>query len=198
MDRKLALVDIDNTLNLFDATCVVVAHNLYGVKVDETFCSWGEALYNLSPEERMNVFRTAHSPYYINILSPLGGSVEALREISEDFDIVYLSDRHVAAHDDTVAWLRQHEFPQPENLVCSADKRDYMKTISSDIAFIVDDRPRTLIFARYELGLPHVFSIKYRYNENLSDIPGIHLSATWADILTNYQKLILAPSVSNL
>lgn len=60
------------------------------------------------------------------------------------------------------------------------DKRDWMRVERPDI--VVDDRVRTLLTARYEIG-SDCFAIKHNHNLNLrGEAEGIRICKNWLEI----------------
>lgn len=192
MSRNIVAVDIDDTIHEFSNTVALVALNEFGYRVDKTPNEWRYGLAPITDQSVMNeIFARCHDREYIFLTKPYPWASQSLREIEKDgYEIQYFTDRKASAHDDTRDWLKKYDFPTPDNLHCCEDKRRQLKRYSDNLVTVIDDRPRTLIFSRYELGLPHVFSIQHDINRNLTDIPGIHLFHTWAEIHDQFTRLI--------
>lgn len=181
------IVDIDGTLHEYDHTVSIVMMNEIGEVLNKGYKEWSDFLKPYmdpeSPEAFSKIFNRAHDKDMVFLTRPYKDSVESLCQLWDDgYDIWYVSDRKREAHSYTVEWLEQYKFPNPEQLVCSPDKRDYIRDNKNGIVTIIDDRPRTLVFCRYEIGIPSVFSLKKEYNCNLSDIPGIYLKDSWSEL----------------
>lgn len=85
----------------------------------------------------------------------------------------------------TYQWLTHYGFPKGE-LKCCKDKRAELHTVKDTLYTVIDDRPRTMVHALHVLGVKMVYSLRHPYNQNLSDIPGVHLHDTWVDILDDF------------
>ncbi len=146
-------------------------------------------------ENALKVFDRMHDRDMIFLTAPYVGSVEGLNALAAaGFDIVYFTDRKASAHQDTLDWLRHHGCPLlkgADSVLCSSDKRAALMERKDELLTLVDDRPRTLIYGRYELGMPEVFSLRQPYNRGLSDIPGVNLRDTWLEL----SELILSKLV---
>lgn len=195
--RKI-IVDIDGTLHDYDHTVSIVMMNELGEPLNRGYKEWSDFLKPhldpSSPDAFHKVFSRAHDKDMVFLTGPYKDSVDSLCKLwDRGYDIWYVSDRKKEAHNYTVDWLEKYKFPNPEQLVCSSDKRGYLQENKNGIATIIDDRPRTLVFSRYEIGLEQVFSLKKDYNCNLSDIPGINLSNSWRDLYLDIKDKLKAP-----
>ena len=171
-------------------TVALVALNEFGIRLESAPNDWNDALpQGLSRPEQIEIFQRCHDREYIFLTNPYPGAVEALDWVSRSgYEVWYVSDRKADSHADTVEWLEKHGFPQTHNLHCSLDKRGLLEENKNRLATIIDDRPRTLIFGRYELGLDSVFTLRHEYNKNFTDVPGIHISEDWYGILDNLME----------
>lgn len=190
--KNIIIVDIDSTLHEYMHTVALVALNDFGIRVENPPDDW-EGVFpdGIDRDVQIQIFNRCHDDDYIELTKPYPGSVEALDWMADEgYDIWYFTDRKKEAHAATVKWLMQHGFPNAEQVICSRDKRGQMNRWKESIFTVIDDRPRTMIYARYELGIPHVLSLKHEYNKNFTDIPGIHLHYHWDDIRHTFEKLI--------
>lgn len=120
---------------------------------------------------------------------PYKGAVAAINRLVDlGYEVRYYTDRPKSSEEATRHWLEMYEFPCVDNLYVCVDKRDDLYRLKDRIATIIDDRPRTLVWARYELGLSDVFSLKHSYNRNLTDIPGVHIANDWNSLMTIFEK----------
>lgn len=185
MTKNVVAVDIDNTIHESDITMNRASMELFDspfrwCKQPEWYTFTDQAM---PLENALQVFNRMHDRDMIFLTDPYVGAVQGLeRIVAGGYEIKYFTDRKADAHDDTRDWLEKYGFPTPENLLCCKDKRAELKAHADELATIIDDRPRTLIFARYELGMEHVFSLKQPYNRALSDVPGVHLADTWTGV----------------
>ena len=187
-DRKIVIVDLDDTLHEFSHTVALVALNEFGHRIDAAPTEWHLGLHPITDDSLASkIFQRCHDKDYIFLTKPYPGSVMALTEISNmGYEVHYFTDRKNDAAVDTEDWLRLHGFPNPHYLMCCGDKREEMLRLKDHIVTVIDDRPRTQFFTRTELGCEHVFSMKHSHNQSMSDIPGVHLLETWDDILESF------------
>lgn len=189
MEKNVIAVDIDSTLHEYMHTVALVALNEFEIRLEDPPMDWAGALGNLPRPEQVEIFQRCHDREYIFLTNPYPYAAKALNRIDKQgYEIWYVSDRKLSAHDDTVEWLSKHGFPQVDNVFCSNDKRGLFEEHSDKLLTVIDDRPRTLVYARYELGLPNVYSIKHTYNQNLTDIPGIHILDDWWLIVDKFEE----------
>ena len=195
-------VDIDNTIHESDITMNRASMELFNSPF--RWCQQPEwytfTHSNMPLENALQVFNRMHDRDMIFLTDPYVGSVEGLKAIVEHgYTIRYFTDRKLDAHDDTQDWLEKYDFPTPENLLCCKDKRAELKAHADSLATIIDDRPRTMIFGRYELGMEHVFSLKQPYNRALSDVPGVILRDTWRELAEVFMATMpaLTPSIAH-
>lgn len=190
--KNIVAVDIDSTLHEYMHTVALVALNEFGIRIEGTIDDW-ESVFppDFDSSRHFDVYNMCHEREYIFLTKPYPGSVSALNEIANlGYEVMYVSDRKKESFEDTIEWLQMYGFPNSSNLICCKDKRTFLADNSDKLATIIDDRPRTLVMVRYELGIPHVFSIKHDYNKNLIDIPGIHLYNTWPELLCGFKRHI--------
>ena len=190
MDRNIVVIDLDDTLHEYSHTLALVALNEFGIRLDASPREWQDALLPLTCWTiGTEIFQRCHDKEYIFLTKPYPGAVDALNEIaSMGYEVHYFTDRKASAAEDTEEWLKHHGFPSPHYLMCCSDKRKSLLKIKHRLVTVIDDRPRTQFFARTELGCNHVFSMKHSHNQNLTDIPGIHLFDTWDEILEKFKE----------
>jgi hypothetical protein len=189
MTKNLVVVDIDNTVHESDITMNRVSMELFNSPF--RWCQqheWYKGTDAKMPmENALQVFSRLHDRDMIFLTEPYVGSVEGLKRIADaGYEIAYYTDRKAEAHNDTHDWLVEYGFPNADNLFCCADKRGAIAEVADKLATIIDDRPRTIIFGRYELGLENVYSLKQPYNRNLTDIPGVQLKDTWSELVDTF------------
>lgn len=189
MTKNLVVVDIDNTVHESDITMNRVSMELFNSPF--RWCQQNEWYTGADPkmpmEHALQVFSRLHDRDMIFLTEPYVGSVAGLKRIMDaGYEVAYYTDRKADAHDDTHDWLVEYGFPNADNLFCCRDKRGAIAEVKDRLATIIDDRPRTMIFGRYELGLEKVFSLRQPYNRNLTDIPGVFLRDTWAELTDTF------------
>lgn len=186
-DNTIA-VDMDSTLYCFLSAFKRSALDLKGIECPEPgdVCEWDA----ISPffedfSDMLECFEHAYSLENVELNVPYEGAADELRRLqAAGYRIEYFTDRPQTSKEATERWLERWDFPARENLNVCADKRGVLKERGDELVTIIDDRPRTLMFARYDLGMDNVFSLRHSYNRNFSDIPGVHLADSWPE-LTN-------------
>ncbi len=123
---------------------------------------------------------------------PFVGAVQTCNAlVLEGHELLYISNRSSSSWMTTYAWLKDQLFPlEGCVLTCTMDdKRPHI----ADCQYLIDDRPKTLVEFVYDnewertgmlkyQGPRKAFGKAYPYNVNLTDIPNIYLSYTWAGI----------------
>lgn len=182
--KNIIVVDIDSTLYHFIDLFVKVAREQFNITVDPEPRQWdavGAPFKDL--KDLQNCFTACFTKEMIFYGQPYEGSVEVLQNlVDRGYEVHYYTDRVKSAEESTMEWLIHHGYPTPENLHVCLDKRQDLLKVRHRVRTIIDDRPRTLIWAKYELDMYDVFSIKHPYNLNLVDIPGIHIRDTWGEL----------------
>jgi len=184
-DRKIVVVDIDNTIHESDITLNLASMELFNSPF--RWCQQGEWYKGghdkMPMENALKVFNRIYDRDMIFLTRPYVGAKAGLEAIKNaGYDIHYFTDRPEKAHQNTLDWLVEYELPDSENLKCCGDKRAALAEIKDSIATIIDDRVRTLLYTQYELGIPKVFSITQPYNRNLTDAPNVFLRETWKEL----------------
>lgn len=200
MVKILVQVDVDSTLYdadpLFEklareagikwprrAKCWLPAHMIE--KDDGTTCN---------VDDLKRVFRKAHSREQVLQNKPYPHAAKVLRGIVEDYDwaeIAYVSDRNEQQGETLREWLKQEGFlSDPEqHVVVSKDKRHWMRERKPEI--LIDDRIRTMLMARFELG-SYVVSLEHPHNVNLKgEVEHIYIVDDWKEIDRVLRETIL-------
>lgn len=180
MNKRTVVVDIDSTLYDFIRAFAHVSHRDHGITCGLEPQEWSALLADFEdPALAISMFPRAYDHDMVDFNVPYEGAqagVQSLKDLG--FEIAYYTDRPQESYHATATWLAHHAFPEGELHVCT-DKRSEIMERREEIATILDDRPRTLVWARYELGLEQVFSLRHGYNKNLVDIPGVNLYDSW-------------------
>jgi hypothetical protein len=178
------VVDIDSTLYAFEQVLHDLALEMYGVELTIEPPFWGSWDREMGSYQQLTeVFARVHSPEQIVSNVPYPGAVESLQALHADgMRFRYVSDRDGAALAATEQWLKAMGFPQAEQLSCTHDKRQWLHNHRNQISTIIDDRLLTITHARFQMHIPHVFSLRHGWNANLSDMPGVHLADTWPEL----------------
>lgn len=191
--NDLIIIDIDSILHDLSITEAFVAFKEFGLKVEWVEPpEWSLGLYPVEDRDlKWDIWKRCHDREYIFLTKPLRGSVTAVNTLVDaGYRVAYFTDRKREAYDDTYEWLRDHGFPNPERLKCCRDKKEEILKLKDEVVTIIDDRPRTLVWGVYELGLDSVFGLKYAWNRNLTDIPGVHLRNDWDDLMKVFNEEI--------
>lgn len=190
-DKNIVVVDIDNTVHESDITMNRVSMELFNSPF--RWCQQNEWYTGADPsmpmENALQVFNRLHDRDMIFLTQPYTGAPEGLHTIQNaGYEIHYYTDRKAEAHEATYDWLNEYGFPSTDNLMCCSDKRGQIAKIGDRLCTIIDDRVRTLLYVKYELGCEKVFSLKQPYNRNLADAPGIYLENTWKELAATFVK----------
>jgi hypothetical protein len=182
----LITIDVDSTLYPANDLFVRVAREHFNVDLPSRPRTWHEYNNHLDFADLSKVFRIAHKESNVSRQVPYEDSVEICQWLADrNHDLFYISDRHPEARNALFFWLRDYGFiPETEDnissVITSEDKRAWLSLNKPDI--VIDDRVRTLVYARYELNALAV-GLKHPWNENLDkEIDGIHLFDNWSQI----------------
>lgn len=185
---------MDSTVYCFLSAFNRSALDLKGITCPEPLdvCEWNaiEPFFD-NFSDMLECFEHAYSLENVEKNIPYEGVIDGLNAISAaGYEIEYFTDRPQTSAAATEAWLERWDFPFRDKLNVCADKRGVLKERNLELATIIDDRPRTLMFCRYELGMPNVFSLKHSYNRNFSDIPGVHLADSWDELTKTVEAVM--------
>jgi phosphoglycolate phosphatase-like HAD superfamily hydrolase len=190
--KNLIIVDIDSTLYCFLSAFRREASETYGKTLPHPvhIREWnGIEPYFEDFGEFLACIEKAYAVDNLEENPPYKGAVESLNKLIEQgYDIAYYTDRPASSAAATLHWLEEYGFPRTENLFICKDKKIDLIERKDEILTIIDDRPRTMIWALYELGLPKVFSLKHSYNRGLTDIPGVYIRENWNSLYTTLME----------
>ena len=144
-------------------------------------------------EDLVKVFRKAHSREFVSQQKPYPHAVSVLKGIIDDFpeaEVAYVSDRNEQQTGALRDWLDEQGFLGHDSFVAATkDKRHWMRERKPEI--VIDDRVRTMLMARYELG-SYVVSLEHNHNINLKgEVEHIYIVPTWKEIDTALREIIL-------
>lgn len=212
MSRGTIAIDIDDTLYDFGAAARDGFLKLYTETGDSQY---RKGVYFHSTEWRspadvcglktwLKVIELCHQDDVILAQQPFLGAAETCQQLSEEgWKLLYISSRADGAYDATKNWLLNNDFPLSEEtgrdlLLCvDHDKMPYLHGCQ----YLIDDRPKTAIEFIYNYDWKNRFGSKnaerqracfmkaYPYNQNLTDIPNLYLSPSWAGINLYLVKL---------
>lgn len=187
----LIQVDVDSTL--YDAD------KLFGDLAEEAGIKWPrrdngwKAAHEISKEDGTactvddlkKIFRKAHSKEYVSQQKPYPHAVKVLQGIAADFpevEIAYVSDRNEQQTSALRDWLEEQGFlmNEDQHVAATKDKRHWMRERRPEI--VIDDRIRTMLMARFELG-SYVVSLQHNHNVNLKgEVEHIYIVKDWKEI----------------
>lgn len=203
----LIQVDIDSTL--YDAD------KLFGDLAEEAGIKWPrrDKEWKLAHEvlkqdgtpcnrdDLVRVFRKAHSREYVSQQKPYPNAAKVLQGIVDEFDhveIAYVSDRSEQQTSALREWLDANGFLHNEDIHVAAtkDKRHWMRERKPEI--VIDDRVRTMLMARFELGST-VISLEHNHNVNLKrEVEGIYIVQNWKEIGELLTNEVIPTKLNNL
>lgn len=179
----LIQVDVDSTLYDANKLFYEVGYGEFGIDWPKSYNYW------FSPEDigtdlktLKNVFKRCHSKEYVLKQKPFAGAAEVLRDIASTYDnatLAYVSDRNEQQTAALTQWLGDNGFLMngDEFVAATSDKREWMRDNRPDI--VIDDRVRTILMARYELG-SYVVSLEHPHNANLrGEVEGVWIVPDW-------------------
>jgi hypothetical protein len=196
----LIQVDVDSTLYDANSLFYEVGSKQFGIDWPSQYNFW------FRPEDigtdldtLLTVFRTCHSEDCVRKQKPFPYASEILNEIAKDYpdaEIAYVSDRSEELRQPLHDWLEWHGFltNPDQHVAVTNDKRVWMRENRPDI--VIDDRVRTMLMARYELGA-QVLSLELPYNVNLKgEADGIYILPTWLEIGKTLREIVI-PKIQN-
>jgi hypothetical protein len=196
----LIQVDVDSTLYDADKLFDEVAREA-GICWPRRSSSWSQPNGILkddgtecSRDDLVRVFRKAHSPEWVNKQKPYPHAVKVLTGLVTDFDdieIAYVSDRHSSQQTALRNWLDEKGFlsSPDQHVVATKDKRQWMREKRPSV--VIDDRVRTILMARYELG-SYVVSLRHNHNINLlGEADHIYIENDWKAIDKTLRDIVI-------
>lgn len=196
----LIQVDVDSTLYDADKLFGDLAEQV-GIKWPRRDNGWRspEEIFkadgsSCTREDLVRVFRKAHSREYVLKNKPYPNAVKVLSGVVEDFPLVevaYVSDRNEQQGESLRAWLDQEGFLSnpDQHVAATKDKRHWMRERKPEI--VIDDRVRTMLMARFELG-SKVVSLQHNHNVNLKgEVDGIEIVQDWKEVDTILREKFL-------
>jgi hypothetical protein len=187
----LIQVDVDSTLYDSDKLFVEVGKEV-GIKWPKNSLGW------IPPSELQrddgtpctvadvkNMFRLAHSREYVMKQKPYKDAMWAINRVVnmyDDVEIAYVSDRNAQASSALKDWLEENGFlySADQHVAATKDKRHWMRERRPEI--VIDDRVRTLLMARFELG-SYGIGLEQSWNTNLKgEADHIYIAKDWEAI----------------
>jgi hypothetical protein len=189
----LIQIDVDSTLYDADKLFYQLAKE-QGIKWPRNNNCWlpAEKIFRedgtpCGREDLVRIFRKAHSYEYVMQQKPYARSAETLGRIAAvpEVEIAYVSDRNEQQTGALRDWLEINGFlfSEDAHVQATKDKRHWMRERKPEI--VVDDRVRTMMMARYELG-SYVVSLEHAHNANLrGEVEHIYLAKKWSSYDNN-------------
>lgn len=178
----LIQVDVDSTLYDANKFFKDVAAE-FDVKWPSKYYHWfGPEAIGTDLATLKAIFKRCHSKEYVMKTKPYPDAADVLRLIAEDYDdveIAYVSDRNEQQTTALREWLDEHGFlvNGETHVAATKDKRHWMRERRPEI--VIDDRVRTILMARYELG-SYVVSLEHPHNMNLiNEAEHIYIVKDW-------------------
>lgn len=192
---KTIAIDIDDTLYSFGQLAREVFVDIALETGDKrlqrgAYCAWGEwrsPVDLVEPDFWNEVIDRCHTDGNILSQTPYRYAPETLHELTNEYDLIYISNRRESAWDATYAWLKKNDFPEGD-LICTVESK---MPLISHCQYIIDDRPKTLVEFVYDFDWKHShgstnrtaqrkgFGLFGEYNRALTDIPNIYLAPNW-------------------
>jgi hypothetical protein len=199
----LIQVDVDSTLYDSDKLFVQVGKEL-GIKWPKNSSGWIPPTDLLrddgttcTKQDVINMFRLAHSRENVMKQKPYSGAATVLGRIADmydDVEIAYVSDRNAQAATALKDWLEEQGFlfSDDQHVAATKDKRHWMRERRPEI--VIDDRVRTLLMARFELG-SYGIGLEQTWNTNLKgEVDHIYIAKDW-DAIDKILHDIVIPKV---
>lgn len=195
----LMQVDVDSTLYDADKLFADLAEEA-GIKWPRRDNEWKKAneLFKVDGtpctiQDLKTVFRKAHSKEYVSLQKPYPHAAKVLGNLVEDYpelEIAYVSDRNEQQTSALRSWLETNGFLFGTDTFVAAtkDKRHWMREKRPEI--VIDDRVRTQLMAKFELG-SYVVSLAHNHNRNLrNEVDGIYIVESWLEIEDVLREII--------
>jgi hypothetical protein len=216
-------VDIDSTLYDFDTLAREAALALWQETGDETYRKgiyyssedWRAPAELMGFEHWVNgVIARCHDDEMILKQAPFPGAVNTCMALVEaGHKLIYISNRATETEEATTEWLSKNNFLTDDLatrvVITTGDKRPFIK----EAQYIIDDRLKTCVEFVYDYEWQHfygergvvkgpqkmersAFVLKYPYNQNATDIPGLYVAPTWAGLNVYMHRRGLLPELA--
>jgi hypothetical protein len=170
------------------------------------------------------VIARCHDDEMILKQAPFPGAVDTCMALIEaGHKLIYISNRATETESATREWLDKNGFltsaqvtagesygdSNTSVVITTGDKRPFIK----DAQYIIDDRLKTCVEFVYDYEWQHfygergavkgpskkersAFVLKYPYNQNATDIPGLYVAPTWAGLNVYMHRRGLLPELA--
>jgi hypothetical protein len=218
-------VDIDSTLYDFDTLAREASLKLWLETDDEDYRrgiyysseDWRAPAELLGLEKWLNVIARCHDDEMILKQTPFEGAVETCEAlVAAGHKLIYISNRKTETESATTDWLESNGFlfntaGRTRVVITEGDKRPFLK----DAQYLIDDRLKTCVEFVYDYDWQYyhgvrglkaltgvankdrrAFVLKYPYNQNATDIPGLYVAPTWAGLNVYMHRKGLLPELA--
>lgn len=212
-------IDIDSTLYDFDTLAREAAQKLWLETGDEVYRrgiyysseDWRAPAELMGFERWVNgVIARCHDDEMILKQVPFAGSVETCQALVEaGHKLIYISNRATETEQATSDWLAFHGFfvgDATTLVVTSGDKKPFIEGCQ----YLIDDRLKTCVEFVYDFDWQYLngprgvrpandrraFVLKYPYNQNATDIPGLYVAPTWAGLNVYMHRKNVLPELA--
>jgi predicted secreted acid phosphatase len=146
--------------------------------------------------------------------APFPGAVDTCKALVEaGHKLIYISNRATETEEATTEWLSKNGFLTDDLatrvVITTGDKRPFIK----EAQYIIDDRLKTCVEFVYDFEWQSfygergyikgptkkeraAFVLKYPYNQNATDIPGLYVAPTWAGLNVYMHRRGLLPELA--
>jgi hypothetical protein len=193
----LVAIDVDSTLYDSATLFATVAKEYHDVKLPTDPNYWGSYDNYAGLDTLLKVFRKSHSHEYVALQEPYTDAPEVCQMVQDKgHDVYFISDRHPQAASALKSWIVNEGFINPDpngfhpqdHIIVGKDKREWMRENQPDI--VIDDRVRTLLFARFELNAVGI-AYEQPWNINLTkEVDGVHILKDWQSIGRKLEEYI--------
>lgn len=184
MNNIVALIDVDGPLADFHGEARTVANKLFNLDLRlEDFTTWD--VTDILPTEEMKCeMRHAISlPGFASRLQPVAGSVEAINNLRELCEVVFLTTPHPVSHTwakERQDWLKQHFGAAPDQII-QAFRKYHVKG-----HLFLDDRPKNVEFWQYYHPDGHSLLWDMQYNRTISHLKRV---SSWDEVFLVIRSL---------
>ena len=144
--NKLVIMDIDGVLADFEGKLVNVLIGEFGEIATRNRDKFRlEDRYGEYPKVLGRALELVKDPNFYYGLDVYEGAADFVKKlVLNDYQIVYVSSRPVAAGSFTTGWLLKNFYGQAYAACGVADKADFVSNMKDEIEFVVEDNPEQI------------------------------------------------------